>query len=223
MIPEPVSVAVADKAELPGDLGVPPSARGTVLFVHGSGSSRHSPRNRAVAATLNESGWATLLIDLLTEDEERADAVTGRHRFDIPFLTQRALAALDWLRHHPTTRDLPVHLFGASTGAAAALAAAAERPQAVASVVSRGGRPDLAEEALRHVAAPVLLLVGEYDTQVLELNRKAARLLSAEHRLQVIPHATHLFEEPGTLQHVAEATNQWLHHTTSERPVPRGR
>lgn len=214
MISETVSVAVRGNMELPGDLQVPASPRGMVLFVHGSGSSRHSPRNRAVAGELRRHGWGTLLIDLLSEDEARADTLTGEHRFDIASLSERTVTAVDWLGKHPPTRALAVHLFGASTGAAAALVAAAARPGPVVSVISRGGRPDLAGDALRRVEVPVLLLVGGKDAQVLELNQNAAQLLHTEHRLQVIPGATHLFEEPGALEQVTTATQEWLLHTT---------
>jgi dienelactone hydrolase len=209
MISEQISVAVPGNVDLPGDLDIPPSPRGMVLFVHGSGSSRHSPRNRAVAAELRRHGWATLLIDLLSEDEERADTATGQHRFDIALLSERTATAIEWLGKYPATEGVPVHLFGASTGAAAALVAAAHAGPVV-SVVSRGGRPDLAGDALKRVEAPVLLLVGGRDPQVLELNREAAQLLSADHRVQVIPGATHLFEEPGTLEQVAAAAREWF-------------
>lgn len=211
MISESVSVAVPGNVELPGDLDVPPSPRGVVLFVHGSGSSRHSPRNRAVAEELRRHGWGTLLIDLLSEDEERADAATGQHRFDIALLSERTVTAVEWLSKHPVTEALQVHLFGASTGAAAALVAAA-RPGPVVSVVSRGGRPDLAGDALGRVEVPVLLLVGGQDPQVLELNREAAQLLRPEHQVQVVPGATHLFEEPGALEQVAAAAREWFMH-----------
>ena len=220
-VSETVSVAVPGSVELPGDLEVPASPRGVVLFVHGSGSSRHSPRNRAVAEELRRQGWATLLTDLLTEDEGRRDAMTGNHRFDIGLLAERTVAAVDWLGEHPPTDSLPVHLFGASTGAAAALVAAAERSERVASVVSRGGRPDLAGEALKRIRMPVLLLVGGLDHQVLELNRKAAEDLPATHRLQIVPGATHLFEEPGTLEKVAEAAAGWFLDSAGVRPSGR--
>lgn len=212
---EQVTIPVSGDAELTGDLGLPPSPHGVVLFVHGSGSTRRSPRNRAVAGTFQDDGWATLLVDLLTPEEQHTDEATGQHRFDIPLLTGRTTTAADWLQQYPATRDLPLHLFGASTGAAAALRTAAARPQATASVVSRGGRPDLAAGELNRVTAPVLLLVGERDPQVLELNREAAQLLPGEHRLEVVPGATHLFEEPGALEKVADAAEAWLRHTTS--------
>ncbi|MEU7719083.1 dienelactone hydrolase family protein [Streptomyces tibetensis] len=196
-------------ADLTGDLTVPPDARAVVLFAHGSGSSRHSPRNREVAAGLRTAGLGTLLIDLLTEDEERQDAVTAELRFDIPLLGRRLVAALDWLARDPGTSGLPVVLFGASTGAGAALVAAAQRPDRVRAVVSRGGRPDLAGDALDAVRAPVLLIVGGRDTHVRGLNEEAARRLPAPHTLHVLPGATHLFEEPGALDQVTDAARQW--------------
>ncbi|KUM99626.1 hydrolase [Streptomyces yokosukanensis] len=212
-------VVPADGAELPGDLVVPQSARAVVLFAHGSGSSRHSPRNRAVAATLREAGLGTLLIDLLTEEEERRDVVTAEHRFDIALLGRRLVAALEWLGAEPGTRGLPVILFGASTGAAAALRAAAERPDRVLTVVSRGGRPDLAgDDALIAVRAPVLLVVGGRDGEVLRLNEEAARRLRAAHTLRVIPGATHLFEEPGALEEVAATVREWCEEMLGAAP-----
>lgn len=205
-----ISVSVPGSVELAGDLEVPASPRGVVLFVHGSGSSRHSPRNRAVAEELRRDGWGTLLIDLLSEEEEQTDAVTGQLRFDIGLLGERTVTAIDWLGKHPVTSTLPVHLFGASTGAAAALVAAAERAESVVSVVSRGGRPDLAGDALGRVRVPVLLLVGGQDQHVLELNRKAAEELPETHRIHVVPGATHLFEERGALEQVAAAARDWF-------------
>ncbi|MFJ8074414.1 dienelactone hydrolase family protein [Streptomyces sp. NPDC096176] len=209
MIVEAVSLP-ADGSTNAGDLVVPPDARGVVLFAHGSGSSRHSPRNKAVAAALQRVGLGTLLMDLLTVQEERVDAVTAEHRFDIGLLGRRLVAAIEWLGEHPATATVPVGLFGASTGAAAALVAAAERPGRVHSVVSRGGRPDLAGQALPHVQAPVLLIVGGDDTEVLRLNREAAGLLRTPHRVHVVPGATHLFEEPGALEEVAEVAGDWF-------------
>lgn len=201
----------ATGAELTGDLVLPEDTPGMVLFAHGSGSSRHSPRNRAVAAELNRTGLGTLLLDLLTPAEEQEDVLTAEHRFDIPLLAQRLTAAIDWLERRQDTADLAVGLFGASTGAAAAIEAAAERPERVAAVVSRGGRPDLASDgALRRVRAPVLLVVGGHDTTVLELNREAARRMTAPHRIDVVPGATHLFPEPGALEQVAEAAGEWF-------------
>ncbi|MFF5184349.1 dienelactone hydrolase family protein [Streptomyces sp. NPDC000345] len=208
MISQLVRVPV-DGAALTGDLLVPTPARALVLFAHGSGSSRHSPRNRMVAAELRTVGLGTLLIDLLTEQEEREDASTGVHRFDIPLLGRRVMAVVDWLAAQHDTRALPVVLFGASTGAAAALVAAAERPDRVLTVISRGGRPDLAEAALDRVRAPVLLVVGGRDLEVLALNEEAARRLRVPYSLHVVPGATHLFEEPGALEQVAEAATAW--------------
>jgi dienelactone hydrolase len=202
-------VPVGD-ATLYGDLALPAAATGIVLFAHGSGSGRHSPRNRQVAATLNEAGLGTLLIDLLTPEEEQVDRFTAQHRFDIELLAYRLTAAIDWLRACPGA-DLGIGLFGASTGAAAALVAAAERPDVVHAVVSRGGRPDLAGPALPRVHAPTLLIVGGADPQVLELNRQALQLLgAAETQLVVVPGATHLFEEPGALEQVAELAASWF-------------
>ncbi|MEU9351923.1 dienelactone hydrolase family protein [Streptomyces griseoloalbus] len=195
---------------LPGDLDLPAGARGMVLFAHGSGSSRFSPRNRAVATALRGAGFGTLLLDLLTEEEDREDEATGRHRFDIDLLAGRLAHAVDWLGQRPDTADLAVGLFGASTGAAAALVAAAERPRRVSAVVSRGGRPDLAGDALALVACPVLLVVGGDDETVLGLNRQAADRLSAVHHVHVVPGATHLFPEPGALEQVADLAAGWF-------------
>lgn len=206
---EAVSVPV-DGSVIAGDLVLGPGAAGVVLFAHGSGSSRHSPRNRAVAAYLREAGLGTLLLDLLTVREEREDAVSGQYRFDIGLLGRRVVAAVDWLAARPDSTGVPLGLFGASTGAAAALLAAAQRPAHVRSVVSRGGRPDLAEEALDQVRAPVLLIVGGSDQEVLRLNEEAAGRLRAVHRIHVVPGATHLFEEPGALEEVAEAARRWF-------------
>ena len=197
-------------AGLDGDLATSAAARGVVLFAHGSGSGRHSPRNRQVAAALGRAGFATLLLDLLTPAEEAADRASGRFRFDVELLAGRLLAAADWLAADQRTTGLPVGLFGASTGAGAALLAAAERPQAVAAVVSRGGRPDLAGAALGRVTAPTLLLVGALDPQVLELNRAALGRLGSEAGLEIVPGASHLFEEPGTLERVAELAAGWF-------------
>lgn len=218
MVSETVSVSAPGNVDLAGDLEVPPSSRGVVLFAHGSGSSRHSPRNRAVAEALRRNGWGTLLMDLLTEDEERSDALSGQFRFDIELLGERTAIAVDWLAKHPSTSGLPVHVFGASTGAAAALVAAAERPDRVISVVSRGGRPDLAGGAVGRVRVPVLLLVGGRDEHVLELNRKAAEELPETHRVQVVPGASHLFEEPGALEQVAAAARDWFLQSAGPGP-----
>jgi len=181
-----------------------------VLFAHGSGSSRHSPRNRRVAAALQGAGLATLLLDLLTEREEESERAGGELRFDLDLLTGRLVAATAWLRTDPATGALPVGYFGASTGAGAALMAAAERPEWISAVVSRGGRPDLAGDALRRVRAPTLLIVGGLDTAVVRLNRDAAAWMRAPVTLEIVPGATHLFEEPGTLEAVASLARDWL-------------
>jgi putative phosphoribosyl transferase len=210
--PGELAVAVAaGEATLEADL-VPPAAAGggLVVFAHGSGSSRHSPRNRRVAAELQRAGLGTLLMDLLTAEEEAVDLRTRALRFDIGLLARRLVAAVDWLEGRAEAAGGRLGLFGASTGAAGALVAAAERPGRVAAVVSRGGRPDLAGPALGRVRAPTLLVVGGADLQVLELNRQAAGRLAAEHRLEVVPGATHLFEEPGALEAVALLAADWF-------------
>jgi dienelactone hydrolase len=181
-----------------------------VLFAHGSGSSRHSPRNRFVAEVLREGGLATLLVDLLTVEEEAVDARTGHLRFDIGLLAGRLVGAIDWLAEQPESRDLRVGLFGASTGGGAALVAAAERPERVGAVVSRGGRPDLAGDALPRVRAPTLLIVGEWDEPVIDLNERARDHMRTEVRIEIVPRATHLFEEPGALEEVARLARAWL-------------
>ncbi|MFD0689025.1 dienelactone hydrolase family protein [Actinomadura fibrosa] len=200
-------------AALPGDLTIPDEATGMVVFAHGSGSSRHSPRNRAVADGLNAAGVGTLLIDLLTEHEGQLDAVTAHLRFDIELLTMRLIGAVDrlaeGLESAPVTAGLAIGLFGASTGAAAALAAAAARPDKIAAVVSRGGRPDLAGPSLPRVHAPVLLIVGGQDTEVLDLNERARKRLDHA-ELHVISGATHLFEEPGALEEVTTQAAEWF-------------
>ena len=195
---------------LDADMAVPESATRVVLFAHGSGSSRHSPRNRYVAGELQASGLATVLADLLTPAEEQLDARTGRLRFDVGLLVARVMALTDWVVEYRPTAGLPVGLFGASTGAAAALVAAAQRPGPVAAVVSRGGRPDLAGEYLRSVVQPTLLIVGARDTAVIELNRKAMRRLRGEARLEVIAGASHLFAEPGALELAARLARDWF-------------
>jgi putative phosphoribosyl transferase len=200
----------AGEVRLAGDLAVPPGARGVVLFAHGSGSGRFSPRNRAVAAELVRGGLATLLMDLLTADEEEIDLRTAHLRFNIGLLAERVIAAIDWLPSDAAAGSLPVGCFGASTGAAAALVAAAERPERVGAVVSRGGRPDLAGDALARVRAPTLLIVGGRDTEVIRLNRAAQSRLAAESRLVIVPGAGHLFEEPGALEQVAELARDWF-------------
>lgn len=193
-----------------GDLAVPANARGLVIFAHGSGSSRHSPRNRFVARTLQEAGLSTLLFDLLSPAEEQRDAVTGHLRFDIGFLAHRLMAAATWVVDQPVVAALKPGFFGASTGAAAALVAAAELGSTVGAVVSRGGRPDLAGAALPEVKCPTLLLVGGADEVVLELNRAALQQLRCEKKLAVVPGATHLFEEAGALEVVASAAAEWF-------------
>jgi putative phosphoribosyl transferase len=200
----------AGPVALEGNLGLPDGARGIVLFAHGSGSSRLSPRNRYVARLLNEAGLATLLVDLLTPEEEAVDVQTAHLRFDIELLAERLVGATDWLGRRPDTRDLAIGYFGASTGAAAALVAAAARPDAVSAIVSRGGRPDLAGRALALVRAPTLLIVGENDVMVVELNRAAFARLQCEKRLAIVPGATHLFEEPGALEQVARLAREWF-------------
>lgn len=200
----------AGAVRLEGDLATPEDPSGIVLFAHGSGSSRFSPRNRAVASELNSGGLATLLIDLLTSREEAADRKSGHLRFDIGLLAERLVHVIDWLVAEPETRDLPVGLFGASTGAAAALVAAAARPDRVGAVVSRGGRPDLAGDALPHVQAPTLLIVGGADVPVIGLNRRAMTRMRCETRCEIVPDATHLFEEPGALGQVATLALDWF-------------
>jgi putative phosphoribosyl transferase len=205
-----VRVAVG-AAVLEGNLAVPPGAGGVVLFAHGSGSGRHSPRNQFVASRLQQAGLATLLLDLLTQDEEAEDRFTAHLRFDIGLLAERLTGATDWLVNDVRTRGRPVGYFGASTGAGAALVAAARRPSEVAAVVSRGGRPDLAGRALAVVRAPTLLIVGSKDQQVLALNKEAlAQLSSPVKQLVVVPGASHLFEEPGTLEEVARLASDWF-------------
>ncbi|MCZ7684769.1 MAG: dienelactone hydrolase family protein [Sandaracinaceae bacterium] len=191
----------AHDVELEGVLTLPPRSSGVVLFAHGSGSSRHSPRNRYVAGVLEQAGLGTLLFDLLTRREEAVDLATRHLRFDIPLLARRVVGAIDWIKNEVPLA--PIGLFGASTGAAAALVAAARRPERVAAVVSRGGRPDLAGESLAHVRAPTLLVVGSLDTVVIGLNRDAMARMHAPVRLELVPGASHLFEEPGTLEQVA--------------------
>ena len=195
---------------LVGDLVVPPHASGVVLFAHGSGSSRTIPRNRAVATALQARGFATLLLDLLTENEEWLDERTAQLRFDIDLLAGRLVGAIDWLGRYPETERLPIGLFGASTGGGAALVAAAQRPGTVVAVVSRGGRPDLAGIALPRVAAPTLLIVGSLDREVIRMNRDAMAQMRGEVRLDLVPGATHLFEERGALEEVARLASDWF-------------
>lgn len=202
--------ASAGEVELEGFLTIPENATGLVLFAHGSGSSRHSPRNQAVARTLNEGGVATLLIDLLMPDEEQLDMITRHLRFDIDMLAGRVAHVVDWLKENEQTQRLNIGLFGSSTGAAAALAAAAKRKDKVQAVVSRGGRPDLAGNSLSHVSCPVLLIVGGDDDIVIGLNKEAMELLECEKKLSIIEGATHLFEEPGTLEEAARLALSWF-------------
>ena len=211
---------VAGDARLHGDLRLPAIPQGLVLFAHGSGSSRKSPRNRAVAGVLNDAGIATLLFDLLTEEEERVDLVTRALRFDIPLLTSRLVGATRWVLGQEALCELPLGYFGASTGAAAALAASCDCPEVIA-VVSRGGRPDLAGAALQHVRAATLLIVGGEDYQVIELNEEALAQLGCEARIAIVPGATHLFEERGTLERAADLAARWFmaHFVTSREEV----
>jgi putative phosphoribosyl transferase len=195
---------------LEADVTVPEAARGVVLFAHGSGSGRHSPRNRFVAGKLQNAPLATVLADLLTREEELIDSRTAELRFDIGLLAGRVFALTDWIAGYDPTRDLGMGLFGASTGAAAALVAAAERPDVVKAVVSRGGRPDLAGDHLRAVRQPTLLIVGERDPVVIDLNREAMQMLAGETHLEIVPGATHLFEEPGALELVARLARDWF-------------
>lgn len=211
----------AGQAVLEGSLAIPRDAGGIVLFAHGSGSSRHSPRNRYVAATLQESRLATLLLDLLTPEEEAVDLRTRHLRFDIDLLAQRLVSTTDWLARERDTRNLAVGYFGASTGGGAALVAAAQRPDLVRAVVSRGGRPDLAGDALPHVRAPTLLIVGGNDVPVIEMNESAMARMRAEVRLEIVAGATHLFEEPGKLEEVARLARDWLTQHLTSAHVPR--
>jgi putative phosphoribosyl transferase len=208
---------------LQGTLGVPDGAVGIVLFAHGSGSSRFSRRNRFVARLLRNEKLGTLLLDLLSPEEEEIDEVTRHHRFDIQMLADRVVSAIDWIAAEPDTRALSLGLFGASTGAAAALVAAAEKPGRVTAVVSRGGRPDLAAEALARVEAPTLLIVGQRDEVVIDLNKSARDKMHAEVRLVIVPGATHLFEEPGALERVADLAGDWFvtHVAQGETTGPR--
>jgi putative phosphoribosyl transferase len=208
-VSRPVRIEVTG-ASLNGDVTVPEGAHGLVVFVHGSGSSRWSPRNRAVADCLVRAQLGTLLLDLLTEPEERTDAVTAEFRFDIPLLAERTTGVVDWIAVSPALRSLPLGLFGASTGAAAALMAAADRGQLVRAVVSRGGRPDLAGPALERVVAPTLLIVGGNDDAVLDLNSEAYDRLGGVRDLEIVEGATHLFEEPGALDKVSHLATAWF-------------
>jgi dienelactone hydrolase len=200
----------AGDAELGADISVPDQAHGVVVFAHGSGSSRHSARNRRVAEQLQDGGFATVLVDLLSIEEEALDARTGELRFDIDLLSARVTVVTDWTATQPLTRGLGIGLFGASTGAAAALVSAARRPTTVLTVVSRGGRPDLAGAALALIRQPVLLVVGQNDTVVLEHNRRALAQLGGDAQLEIVSRATHLFEEPGALDAVATLARDWF-------------
>lgn len=210
MIKERAVRVTAGSVMVDGDLRLPQETRGIVLFAHGSGSSRRSSRNRHVAKLLNEAGLATLLIDLLTVEEEAVDLRTAHLRFNIGLLAERLIGATDWLKQNDDTRHQAIGYFGASTGAGAALVAAVERPSLVGAVVSRGGRPDLAGPALEKVKAPTLLIVGGSDIPVIELNQVALARLNCEKRLSIVPQATHLFEEPGALDEVAHLAAQWF-------------
>src|SRR6184192_695836 len=200
----------AGRAVLSGSMTIPENAIALVLFAHGSGSSRHSPRNQFVAHTINDAGLGTLLFDLLTQDEEATDTWTREHRFNIGLLAQRLVHATKWAKQQEETRDLRIGYFGSSTGGAAALVASAELPQDVGAVVSRGGRPDLAGDALPKVQAPTLLIVGGNDDVVIELNEQARDRMRCEVKLEIIPGATHLFEEPGALERVAHLASDWF-------------
>ena len=217
-IVRPVEVTAGDDV-LHGDLRLPPHARGLVIFAHGSGSSRFSSRNRQVAEYLGARGFASLLLDLLTPEEERIDERTREYRFDIERLGPRVGAAAEWARQAPDMRALPIGCFGASTGAAAALMAAADHPATIAAVVSRGGRPDLAGAALPRVSAPTLLIVGGDDGEVITLNQEAMQRMHAPVELAIVPGATHLFEEPGTLEQVEQLASEWFgRYLRSPRP-----
>jgi len=204
-----VSIPVGRDA-IQGDLTIPEHSNSLVIFAHGSGSSRHSRRNKYVAETLNDGRMTTLLIDLLTSEEEAVDAYTARLRFDIPLLADRLIAATDWAARQNSFSGMRVGYFGASTGAAAALVAAARRPEAVEAIVSRGGRPDLAGDALGKVKAPTLLIVGEFDHAVVAWNREAAKAMTAPTKIQIVPRATHLFEETGALEQAAAWARAWF-------------
>src|SRR6266516_237938 len=210
----------AGRAVLSGNLIIPQNAAALVLFAHGSGSSRRSPRNQFVARTLNDAGLVTLLFDLLTQEEEAMDMRTREHRFNIGLLAERLLHATRWVKQQKQTRDLRVGYFGSSTGGGAALVAAAELPQDIGAVVSRGGRPDLAGEALPKVQAPTLLIVGGNDDVVIELNEQARDRMRCERKLEIVPGATQLFEEPGALEQVAKLASDWflLHAAGSAGP-----
>ena len=210
----------AGRATLDGNLTIPDEATALVLFAHGSGSSRHSPRNQFVARTLNNAGLATLLFDLLTPEEEAIDLRTREHRFNIGLLAERLVHATKWAQQPEQTRDLRILYFGSSTGGSAALVAAAEIPQDVGAVVSRGGRPDLAGEALPKVQAPTLLIVGGNDDIVIELNEQARDRMRCEVKLEIVPGATHLFKEPGALERVAQLASDWFVNHLGAKSAP---
>ncbi|PYJ25464.1 MAG: hydrolase [Verrucomicrobia bacterium] len=210
----------AEHAVLSGNLTIPENATALVLFAHGSGSSRHSPRNQFVAGTLNDAGLATLLFDLLTQEEEAIDIQTRQHRFNIGLLAERLVHATKWAKQQEHTRDLRIGYFGSSTGGAAALVAAVEIPKDAGAVVSRGGRPDLAGDALPKVQAPTLLIVGGNDDVVIELNEMARDQMRCEVKLEIIPDATHLFEEPGALEQVAKLASEWFVNHIGAKPAP---
>jgi dienelactone hydrolase len=212
---ETYRIPISSNITLEGNLSIPEQPHGVVLFVHGSGSSRFSPRNRHVARVLQEASFATLLIDLLTKQEEDRDRYSGHLRFNIDLLSERVVEVTNWLTMQPGVKNLKIGYFGASTGAAAALVAAARLPLVVGAIVSRGGRPDLARPFLPHVKAPTLLIVGSQDTQVIQLNQMALSLLQVEKQLVLVEGATHLFEEPGTLEQVAHLARDWF-----ERHLP---
>ena len=210
----------AEHAVLSGNLTIPENATALVLFAHGSGSSRHSPRNQFVAGTLNDAGLATLLFDLLTQEEEAIDIQTRQHRFNIGLLAERLVHATKWAKQQEHTLDLRIGYFGSSTGGAAALVAAVEIPKDAGAVVSRGGRPDLAGDALPKVQAPTLLIVGGNDDVVIELNEMARDQMRCEVKLEIIPDATHLFEEPGALEQVAKLASEWFVNHIGAKPAP---
>ena len=219
----PVKISVGD-VTLDGGLCIPKRAPATVIFAHGSGSSRLSPRNQFVARVLREAGLATLLFDLLTKDEEAQDMYTGHLRFNIGLLANRLVVATDWVLKNPDTKTLKIGYFGASTGAAAALVSAVERPEVIGAIVSRGGRPDLAGDVLSRVKAPTLLIVGSKDRPVIEMNQQALALLRSEKKLAIVPGASHLFEEPGTMEEVARLAAEWFitHLTKAQKRARKG-
>jgi dienelactone hydrolase len=217
-------VIPAGGEDVRGDLSLPDAPGGLVLFAHGSGSSRHSPRNQYVARSLQTRGFGTVLVDLLTREEEAEDQMTSALRFDIPLLASRIGIAIAWIRSQPGIKSLPIGLFGASTGGGAALVAAADRPSDVSAVVSRGGRPDLAGPALAQVHAPTLLIVGGHDTPVIRMNQDAMSRMTGLVTLEIVPGATHLFEEPGALERVAELAATWFgrHLVSNDQSVGSG-